>query len=215
MMTWIPQVLRNAGLDVRELDGWATRGNTSINPRGVVLHHSADQSSNPAAYARFLFNGRTDLPGPLYNVYADRDGVQWVIGAGRANHAGSGGWKGLAGNSSVFGYCLGNNGLGEAYPPVQMVAAETALVAILRFLDVPADMLCGHKEWTTRKPDPAGIEMGVFRTLIRTRLVEPEPEQLTLAEQQKLRELIRSWESVGSNTSWPQFLIPDYRRRNP
>lgn len=214
MMTWIANVLRNAGLEVRELDGWQTRGSSSINPKGIVVHHDVSSASTPdASYAKFLARGRSDLPGPLYNVRAARDGVQWVIGAGKANHAGSGGWKGLRGNSSVFGYDLANNGVGEEYPDVQIEAAETALTAICRHLDIPADMVCGHKEWTTRKPDPNGIEMGPLRSLIRSRLVAPDEEDLTAAEIQKLRGLIHSWESVGSNPSWPKFLISDYRSR--
>lgn len=215
MMGWLGTVLRNAGLEVRELDGWQTRGNATINPKGVVVHHDASHAStSDASYAKFLARGRTDLAGPLYNVRAARDGTQWVIAAGKANHAGKGGWKGLAGNSSVFGYDLANNGVGEAYPAVQLRSAETAIAAICRFLDIPADMVCGHKEWRSSKPDPAGIEMGPFRSLIRSRLVSPPPPALTDSEIGKLRGLIGSWESVGSNPTFPQYLIPDFRKRN-
>lgn len=216
MMTWLAQVLRNAGEEVAETGGWQTRGVDTMAPRGIVVHHTAESAqANPASIANFLIDGRTDLPGPLCHLYLDRTGRWWVIAAGRANHAGRGGWKGLAGNSSVVGIECANTGLGEAWPAVQLRALENGLVAIADHLDIPADMICGHKEWApTRKIDPAGIEMGPLRSLVRVRLTEEPPPTLTDLERDKLRRLIKSWESVGSNPTFPQYLIPDYRKRN-
>lgn len=215
-MTWLAQVLRNAGEEVTETGGWQTRGADTMDPRGIVVHHTAESAqANPASIANFLVAGRSDLAGPLCHLYLDRTGRWWVIAAGRANHAGKGGWKGLAGNSSVVGIECANTGLGEEWPSVQLRALESGLVAIADHLDIPADMICGHKEWApSRKIDPAGIDMGSFRTSIRSRLVAPPSPSLTDREVGKLRRLIESWESVGSNPTFPQYLIADYRRRN-
>jgi hypothetical protein len=43
---------------------------------------------------RLLIKRRSDCPGPLCNVGLARSGAVYVIAAGRANHAGKGGWRG-------------------------------------------------------------------------------------------------------------------------
>lgn len=214
-LTWLATVLRNAGQEVTETAGWQTRGADTMNPGGVVVHHTAEAAdARPQAIANFLINGRTDLAGPLCHLYLDRTGRYWVIAAGRANHAGSGSWRGLTGNSSVIGIECANTGLGEPWPREQLEALEDGLVAVCDFLDLPADMVCGHKEWApSRKIDPAGIEMEPLRKLIRERLLEPQPDELTSAEVGKVRGLIRSWESVGSNYQFPQHIIPWWRKQ--
>jgi hypothetical protein len=212
---WLATVLRNADQTVTETAGWQTRGADTMNPRGIVVHHTAEAaSSRPQAIANFLVAGRSDLAGPLCHLYLDRTGRWWVIAAGRANHAGRGGWKGLTGNSSVVGIECANTGLGELWPSDQLDALEGGLVAIAQHLNVPADMICGHKEWApSRKIDPAGIDMGRLRSSVRERLTSSDGEALTVSEVRKLRSLIRSWESVASNPSFPQYLIPWYRNR--
>lgn len=170
---WLPEVLADAGLPVIVHPGALQRGSETFDPQAVVWHHDASTIGyDPQRYADFLARGRSDLPGPLYNVWIDRTGRCWVIGTGRANHAGSGSWKGISGNSRVIGLCLANNGVGERYPTVQVDAAVSATVAISRHLNIPASLTCGHKEWTPRKPDPAGILMDVIRGQIAGALEE-------------------------------------------
>jgi N-acetyl-anhydromuramyl-L-alanine amidase AmpD len=48
----------------------------------------------------------------------------YVIAAGRANHAGEGGWKGLSGNSSVYGLEIEHTGTSTLPMHRQQTAAR-------------------------------------------------------------------------------------------
>ena len=80
--------LRDMGLKVKEVDGWRTRGSDSFNPRGAVTHHTAGPPAAPGRMAPSLgivVNGRSDLSGPLCNIYMDYEGTIYTVAAGRAN----------------------------------------------------------------------------------------------------------------------------------
>ena len=89
--------LRAAGLTVREVAGWKTRGrdfagvSPPFAPKGCVNHHTAGPpkvSGSLTPSLRIVIEGRSDLPGPLCNVYLGYDNVAYVVAAGVANHAG-------------------------------------------------------------------------------------------------------------------------------
>lgn len=169
--TWLAdaarEAVRLAGVGgVTEVSGWTTRGSTSFSPRGVVVHHDASGSgSGNAGALNIIIHGRSDLPGPLAQYQLGRNGHIWVVAAGRANHAGSGSWQGLSGNSSMIGIEAANNGTGEPWGANQ-IAVYTALCAVLiKRLNRAPLYVCGHKEWTTRKIDPHGGVFGSARNL--------------------------------------------------
>lgn len=166
---WIADKLREYSLQVVEHNGWQTRGSDTFNPRGVVCHHTAsNRNSGDASALNMCINGRSDLPGPLAHIVLSRSGVAHVIAAGRANHAGSGSWNGLTGNSSVFGIEAENDGIGEPWPDAQLKAYVAIVAALANGAGFGVENVCGHKEWApTRKPDPRGIEMSWFRDQIR------------------------------------------------
>ena len=63
-LTWLPAVLRAAGLDVYEMPGWRTRGRSSITVQGVVGHHTATGPRWADGHvAALLRDGRRDLAG--------------------------------------------------------------------------------------------------------------------------------------------------------
>lgn len=103
--------LQRFGLNVITIDGWATRGRTYADfaPVGSVNHHTAGPLAGDAPSLGICINGRADLPGPLCHVLQSRhssSGVLddvYLIAAGVANHAGPGGWQGLAGNQRMHG----------------------------------------------------------------------------------------------------------------
>lgn len=174
--TGIADACRAAGLSVVTYSGWTTRGNESFNPRGVVAHHTGPWST-VSGMVRLCIEGRSDLPGPLANVVLDPDGVCHVIAAGRANHAGAGGWKGLSGNSSVFGIeAIHNGSSGTPWPWKQLDAYHRLCAALCRLRSIPADMVCGHKEWApTRKIDPVRLNMDGFRANVARLLTGGTP----------------------------------------
>jgi hypothetical protein len=83
---------RAAGIIVHELAGWESRGNGQTSAyEGWVNHHTA---TSFGMAPRVLWEGRSDLAGPLCNTSGNVDGSITLIAAHPANHAGaSGGWN--------------------------------------------------------------------------------------------------------------------------
>ncbi|MGH2788432.1 MAG: N-acetylmuramoyl-L-alanine amidase [Actinomycetota bacterium] len=176
-LTWMAAAFRKNGLNVKEVSGWRTRGRPyNFAPRGVIFHHTA---SNPAGGSAPALNtvthGRSDLPGPLCNALVGRDGTVYVIAAGYANHAGTGGpFNGVpqdSGNAYLAGVEVENNGLGEAWPKRQLDACDVVFATLLIGMRRKAVWVCGHKEWAPgRKPDPNGIDMNRYRGRVRAEI---------------------------------------------
>jgi hypothetical protein len=166
----IKAALLDWGLTVREVPGWQTRGSTDFNPRGHVCHHDVigDQAGNHDRVPPIIIEGRPDLDGPLANFWLERDGDVHLVAAGRANHAGTGGWRGLSGNSSVWGTEANSLGVPtDPWPEVQLEAWYKLCAATCDFSGFSPVMVCGHKEWApTRKTDPHSIQMAGFRTKV-------------------------------------------------
>ena len=165
----VPHRMRDADLQVDTLPGWVTRGRGPLTPQGVVVHHTAGPAIGDTPSLNVVTHGRAAtptqraLPGPLYNVLVGRSGIVRIIAARTANHAGTGSWRGLAGNHTVIGVAAENTGLGEPWPPAQYQAMVRSCAVLCLAHNIPTAMVCGHKEWTPRKPDPAGIDMDRFR----------------------------------------------------
>lgn len=163
----IPDRLNDYGLKVREVAGWQTRGSSSFNPRGSVTHHTVGPKSGNSPSLGVVTNGRAGLSGPLANVLQARDNTIYVVAAGRANHAGRGGWHGLSGNYSVFGNEVENTGYntGPKAEPWRPDQIETMALVAAAMSDGRwgYDANCFHKEWTTRKIDPHSLSGPSFR----------------------------------------------------
>lgn len=199
--TWLADVLRAAGLNVVERDGWKDRGRPgTFGPvRGVLCHHTGPTSSTLSA-TLLIENGRPDLPGPLSQLMLDKDGTFHVIAAGRCNHAGAGSWQGVTtGNSSFIGIEARNDGGGEVWPPVQLAAYERGVAAILTHLHADAVMAAGHKEYALpkgRKPDPT-FDMVHFRENVETIMRGATPTT-TPATTDPARSMLRKGDSGES-----------------
>jgi hypothetical protein len=158
---WLADVLRDAGLVVREVDGWKTRGGELTSIAGIIGHHTV---SNPPANNPSLgvvTNGRPDLAGPLCQLLLARDGSYDVIASGKANHAGEGYWQGWpsSGNSNTIAIEAENNGTGELWTSAIMDGYVDGVVAILEHLDFDESHFITHYEWCEppgRKIDPRG-----------------------------------------------------------
>ena len=87
-LTWLPEVLKNAGLKVAEDPGWEDRGTREIGTiNGVMCHHTAGPNTGNMPSLRIVREGRSNLRGPLSQLCLGRDGTFFVVAAGRANHA--------------------------------------------------------------------------------------------------------------------------------
>jgi peptidoglycan hydrolase-like protein with peptidoglycan-binding domain len=170
-LTWLPDVLKAAGLKVAEVKGWQSRGRREMGSVvGVMCHHTAGPVASKGTMASLdiLIKGRTGLPGPLAQLGLGRDGTYYVIAAGVANHAGPGKWQGQVdtGNSRFIGIEAENTGQkSDAWSDAQMDAYVRGAAALLRHIGADPIMCVAHREWApTRKPDPRfDITMTVFR----------------------------------------------------
>jgi hypothetical protein len=160
---WLADKVREWGLEVIEDAGWRTRGAATFNPKGVIAHHTAGAATGDYPSLRVVRDGRAGLPGPLSPVGLGRSGRVWIIASGRANHAGTGSWKGLSGNASVLGIEAESVGTKDDWTTAQRRVYPVLCAALLDGIGAPASMLCGHKEWTSRKIDPAFWHMPTMR----------------------------------------------------
>jgi hypothetical protein len=183
-LTWLPDVLKAAGLKVALVDGWQDRGNGDVgNVAGIICHHTAGPRTGNMPSLGIVRDGRPDLPGPLSQLGLGRDGTFYVIAAGRCSHAGRGTWAGVTtGNSSFIGIEAENTGQPNDFPwpDVQMDAYRRGVAAILKHLAKPADACCAHREYALpagRKPDPTfdmdGFRAGVAAILNGTGVIRP------------------------------------------
>lgn len=175
-LTWLPNVLRAAGLKVIEVDGWKTRGRGDIGQiKFVLCHHTATQQPGNAPSLWIVRDGRPDVTGPLSQLVLGRDGTFYVVAAGRANHAGKGSWNKMedVGNSSSIGIEAENNGLsqikpaeGEPWPKVQMDAYARGVAAILKHLKLSVKECVAHKEYAPKRKIDPSFGMNEFRAKV-------------------------------------------------
>lgn len=175
-LTWLPEVLKGAGLKVSLVDGWENRGLGDVgNVFGVICHHTGVK--NPSQLnmptLKSLRDGRkaepglAALPGPLAQLGLGRDGTYFVIAAGRAVHAGPGSFMGVSGNRRFIGIEAENGGTpNDPWPTVQLDAYHRGVAAILKRLGKDASFCCGHKEYAPHRKDDPSLNMDEFRSAV-------------------------------------------------
>jgi peptidoglycan hydrolase-like protein with peptidoglycan-binding domain len=175
-LTWLPDVLKDAGLKVSLVPGWETRGLGDVGSIfGVICHHTGVRNPNKLNMPtlKSLQNGRraepglAALPGPLAQLGLGRDGTYFVIAAGRAAHAGKGNFKGVSGNLRFIGIEAENGGTAnDPWPEVQLEAYERGVAAILKHLGKDASFCVGHKEYAPGRKDDPSLNMQDFRVAV-------------------------------------------------
>ena len=219
--TGVVEALRDWGLALGFCSGWETRGSSVFWPQGHVCHHDAVASrwSTPPG---LLISGRPDLAGPLCNTALDATGKVWLVAAGRANHAGAGSWRGLVGNTTVWGTEAQNAGTGQEWPDAQIDAYVRLSAALAEYFGFTADMVCRHAEWApTRKIDPWGpwhdghrweLDADHYRDLVAHPTLEEDP-LATLSDQQVEALLAAVQEVNGVGAAYGQPAIPSLREK--
>lgn len=188
-LTWLPSVLKTAGLKVALVDGWESRGRGDVGTIfGVICHHTVGPKNGNMPSLNTLINGRSDLPGPLAQLGLGRDGTYYVIAAGKCNHAGSGIWYGkTTDNTNFIGVEAENTGVAnEPWPAVQMDAYHRGVAAILKHIGRGADFCAGHKEYALRKgrKTDSNFDMDAFRSAVAAMINDtaPAPSLISAAE---------------------------------
>jgi hypothetical protein len=188
----ILQALRAEGVDVSEYKSWRTHNRNHVGAwgpvHGVMIHHTV--SSGTMNSVELCYNGHSALPGPLCHTVGAKDGRLYMVGSGRANHAGSGDGDVLRavidekplpadneantdGNRHFYGIELINLGDGkDPWPETQKEAAVRWAAAICRAHQWSERSVIAHKEWQPGKIDPT-FDMAAFRARVAERLVHP------------------------------------------
>jgi hypothetical protein len=192
--------LRAEGCAVVEYKSWRTHNRNHKGAwgpvNGVMIHHTVSSGENSSV--ALCYNGHSALPGPLCHTVGGKSGKLYMVGHGRANHAGSGDADVLRavinetklpadneantdGNSRFYGLEIVNLGNGkDQYPAAQYDAAVRWAAAICRTHGWGAGSVIGHKEWQPGKIDPHGpvegrgsFDMNRFRADVAERLKHP------------------------------------------
>jgi hypothetical protein len=171
-LTWLPDALKGAGLNVELQPGWEDRGHGEMGMvMGVICHHTAGPRTGNSPSLDLVTNGRPDLKGPLSQLFLARDGTFHVVAAGMTWHAGKGQWNGIMnGNTNFIGIEAENTGGADdsPWPEIQMDAYRRGVAAILKHIGRGADWCAGHKEYALppgRKVDPS-FDMVPFRAAV-------------------------------------------------
>lgn len=221
-LTWMPDVLRKAGLRVEEVGDWRNHGHGNMSAiRGVLLHHTAGPATGNYPSQSVVTNGRPGLAGPLCNLGLARDGTWKVIAAGLGYHAGSGyvSWCGRDnGNNHLIGVEAESTGRGD-WTSAQLESYPRGVAALLRHLGLGPERALAHKEWAPgRKIDPAGWpgDMKGFRESVAEWMAGKTPGGFLMAlsdEQQAdlLEMLTRIYEQLaGSGARDPNDGFPGW-----
>lgn len=165
-LTQLAEVARRTGFPVVEEYGWKWRGHGGMGKvRSIITHHdAADQS--PTTFNTVIRDGRAGLPGPLSQFALRRDGTIHVVAAGKSYHAGSNKNPWLYGNSHSIGIEAGNDGVGEPWTQRQLDAYVALCAELVKEFGLKPKRVRGHREITSRKIDPAGINMNWFRSRV-------------------------------------------------
>lgn len=189
--TKLVQILRDEGLEVHEYRDWRTHNRNHKGAwgpiNGVMIHHTVTRGTSGSV--QLCYEGYTGLPGPLCHGVIAKDGSVWLVGNGRANHAGLGDDEVLRaviredttlprknenntdGNARFYGFEAINLGDGEdPWPAKQLDAIERASAAICRHYGWSAESVIGHLAWQVGKIDPRGFSMESMRRRINERL---------------------------------------------
>ena len=176
---FLADVLRRADLDVKEMPGWRDRGRPpsvgGFDPRAVIVHHDASAKGPTPGGATFIAktgrpNENPPIPAPLAHCWVDTEGIWHVLAAGRTNHAGTGRGFGKipanCGNLLAIGVETDHT-KGEHWVPKQLEAVKRGVAALVDAMHIDAaTSVCGHKEYTSRKPDPQPMDMDDFRRTV-------------------------------------------------
>ncbi len=161
--TWLPDVLRAAGLKCDVYPGAYQRGHGDFRDIwGVIIHHTGSNQATPASIAQHPQLGLCS------QLHLGRDGKYTLCGVGIAWHAGAGAWPGIVANNAnqvTIGIEAASDGT-SGWPKAQYDAYVTGVAAILNKLGRDSSRVIGHREWAgpaQGKWDPGGIDMNAFR----------------------------------------------------
>ncbi|WP_200302217.1 N-acetylmuramoyl-L-alanine amidase [Streptomyces adelaidensis] len=188
-------LLRAEGVTVVEVGDWEDHNRNHMGPwgpvHGVMFHHTV--TSGSARTVAMCRDGYAGLPGPLCHGVITKDGRVYLVGYGRANHAGLGDDDVLRaviaeralpaddeantdGNRHFYGFECENLGDGEdPWPAAQLLAIERVAAAVVRHHGWGAASAFRHLDWQPGKVDPKGINWPAMQKRVASRLGSSVP----------------------------------------
>jgi len=163
--------LKKWGVKYQEYGDWQQHNRNHVGKWGPVhgfgWHHTGSDNEDQRILLR---KGYTDLPGPLSHFGIAQTGIVWLIGWGRANHAGLGDDDVLAaliaernlpvdneantdGNSRLYGVEFWYSG-SHPMTPAQYESGILLSAAICDFHNWTGASILAHGEWQPGKWDP-------------------------------------------------------------
>ncbi|MFJ6066587.1 N-acetylmuramoyl-L-alanine amidase [Streptomyces tendae] len=188
---WLKALRAEGVTDIVEMPGWRTHNRNHKGAWGPVhatmIHHTAGEGPG---LPNLVYKGTDALPGPLCHDYLTRTGRLYLVGNGRANHAGTvarnaynavlnensvhpypDSAEPLDGNAVSYGLECENSGAeGRTWPAKQYDVAVRVQAARCRFHGWGANSVWAHKEATRRKPVDPRLPMDQFRKDVAERL---------------------------------------------
>lgn len=154
------------GLTVKFESGWKRRGASGgaqmKTVAGVLWHHDVAPRTGIYPLRAMLRDGRAGLSGPLCHIGFDRNGVVHVVGAGKANHAGTGSVPGVVrngGNTRLIGIEMTSAGTRPwDWTDAQLRQMPKLGAALNDIFGLTASKHWAHYEYSNGgKIDPAGL----------------------------------------------------------
>lgn len=214
--------LRDEGLTVVEVGNWRDHNRNHKGPfgpvNGVMIHHTVTRGT--ARTVEICRAGHSSLPGPLCHGVIAKDGTVYLVGYGRANHAGKGDDDVLRavinetalppdneantdGNTHFYGFECENLGDGhDPWPAAQLDAIERAAAAVCRHHGWNERSVIGHLEWQPGKVDPRGFTMASMRARVEQRLRHPAGWMAGVPEEEDMPR------AISRSADGPQEVTP-------
>lgn len=177
-ITWLPKVLRDAGIEVVLYDGWESRGlSTSrpFEPKHVVWHHDASAPGDSPGVPHYMIR---NMQSAGAQVWIDRKGRWHIVASGRMAHAGDT-LPGKPDNYNSIGIETDHT-TGEAWPDALLDSLRRGTKAIFDHWKVGVDHLHFHKSICDppgRKVDPDGLDLGAERKRVKAIDLSPAPRR--------------------------------------
>jgi hypothetical protein len=154
MALWLPDAIRDEGVEVVEVDGWQTRGHgdPDYENGAFVWHHTADGPNGRVPSLNICINGASyTASGPLCNVVQSRESdvpdKAYVIAAGVSYNAGTGGWNGVSRNMRALGLEIEHTGTAP-FPEHRREISLKIAAGCLKAMGRSVDYACHHFEWS-------------------------------------------------------------------
>lgn len=150
---WLPDAIRDMGVEPVEVDGWQDRGHGDVDPVVFVSHHTADGPVGAVNSLGIVINGASyTAPGPLANILQSREPGEgndraFIVAAGTSYNAGTGGWNGVSGNVHTIGNEIEHTGR-EPLPQHRVETACKIAAGCLLAMGQGAGNHCHHWEWS-------------------------------------------------------------------